>query len=65
MNIAYFRTSKHNRTETLARLHQAAEEGGFTVLGESTLPNGKATIANICRPEWAETVISADEYRLP
>ncbi len=60
MNIAYFRTSKHDRTETLARLHQAAEEGGFTVLGESALPNGKATIANICRPEWAETVISAD-----
>ncbi len=60
MNIAYFRTSKHDRAETLARLLKAAKDGGFAVMGESALPSGKATIVNICRPEWAETVINTD-----
>lgn len=60
MNIAYFRTSKHDRTETLARLRQAAEDAGLTIMGESALPHGKATLVTICRPEWAETVIETD-----
>jgi len=60
MNIAYFRTSKHDRPSTLARLRQAAADAGLTILGESELPNGKATVVNVCRPEWAEPVIEAD-----
>ena len=64
MNIAYFRTSKHDRSETLARLRRAAEDAGLTIMGESALPNGKATVVTVCRPEWAETVIDTDPMLL-
>lgn len=60
MNLAYFRKSKHDRSETLTRLRRAAEQQGLTIMGESALPKGHATVLTICRPEWAETVINAD-----
>lgn len=60
MNLAYFRKSKHDRDETLVRLRRAAEDQGLSIMAESALPKGKATLVTVCRPEWAETVIDAD-----
>jgi glutaredoxin 3 len=64
MNISYFRKSRHDRPQTLSRLRDAAKDGGFTILGESDLPNGKATIATICKPEWAQAVIDVEPQLL-
>lgn len=60
MNISYFRTSTSDREQTAARLREATEAKGLTIMGEVALPDGKGTIFNVCRPEWAATVIEAD-----
>lgn len=64
MNIAYFRKSSRDYVDTLASLRAALKEAGFSPLGESSLPGGNAAIINICRPEWARTVIDADPQLL-
>ena len=60
MNIAYFRKSTHNAAETLSKLKAAAEGAGFTLGGETVLNKGTATVLSVCRPEWAETIVTAD-----
>ena len=60
MNIAYFRTSQHDAAGTIARLKQTATDKGFSVIGESALPAGNATVLTICKPEWAQVVVDAD-----
>ncbi len=60
MNLAYFRKSTYNARETTARLKAAATERGFSVIGESELPGGKATVVTVCRPDWAQAVVDAD-----
>jgi uncharacterized protein (DUF302 family) len=64
MNIAYFRKSKKSYHDTLASLRRAATDSGFTLLGEAALPGGNATVINICRPEWARTVVDTDPQLL-
>lgn len=64
MNIAYFRKSKKDYAGTLAGLKAFAEEAGFNVLGQASLPGGNATVVNICRPEWARAVIDTDPQLL-
>jgi len=60
MNIAYFRKSEFTAEETRSRLKDAAEKSGFTVVGESPLPGGTATVVTVCRPDWAQIVIDTD-----
>lgn len=60
MNIAYFRKSEFETPETVKRLKTAAEDKGFTVIGESLLPGGKATVVTVCKGEWAQAVVDVD-----
>ena len=60
MNIAYFRNSTRDATQTLSELKSAAEAKGFSVLGESALPDGKTTVVTICKPDWAQKIVDTN-----
>ena len=60
MNIAYFRNSTRSMAETLAELKTAAEAKGFSILGESGLPDGKTTVVTICKPDLAQKVVDTN-----
>ena len=60
MNLAYFRNSEFSLEETVARLKSTAKEKGFSIIGESALPGGNATVVTICRPDWAQAVVDVD-----
>ncbi|MBN2525391.1 MAG: DUF302 domain-containing protein [Deltaproteobacteria bacterium] len=60
MNIAYFRESNFNALETISRLKDEATARGFTIVGQSELPGGDATVITICRGDWAQAVVDVD-----
>jgi len=60
VNIAYFRKSSRSAKETLSALKTAADKAGFQLGGETVLNKGTTTVLNVCRTEWAETLVAAD-----
>ncbi len=59
MNLGYFRKSSFSLGETINRLKQGAESGGFSVLGETELSGTKAKMIYVCKPSWADSLVAA------
>ncbi len=58
MNLSYFRRSSFSMDETIERLKQRAEADGFSVLGETSLPDSGARVVYACKSRWADALIA-------
>ena len=63
MNLSYFRKSLYPMSETIARLKDKARAEGFSVLGETLLPDSGATVAEIGIRKLIDDVSGAGNLR--
>lgn len=60
MNIAYFRNSTFGYQETVENAKREARAMGFSILGETPLPDNTGTVLHICNPTWLGNLMAAD-----
>jgi len=58
MNLSYFRRSSFSMDETIKRLKGKAITEGFSVLGETALPDSGAKIVYVCKSRWADALVA-------
>jgi Glutaredoxin and related proteins len=44
--------------ETIMRLKERAKADGFSILGETALPDSRATVVYACKSRWADTLVA-------